>query len=180
MSEHSNEQHCKHARGRKHRLGRRARLTLAAVTLVSAGVILGAAATAQAERMGGWSAMGHHWGGAKSEQQVRERALDKAAWMLGRIDATAEQEAEINAIVNALVGELYGLRGAHREHRRQLIAELARPQLDREALEKIRIEELGLADSASKAVLNAVAEASQVLSIEQREELAGMIARHRR
>jgi Spy/CpxP family protein refolding chaperone len=173
MSEQSNAENCKRGQGRKHKLGRRARFTIAAITLVAAGAVLGAAATAQAERMG------HHWSGFNTEEQARERALDKAAWMLGRLDATAEQETQINAIVNSLVGELYGLRGAHREHRRQLIAELARPELDRDALEKIRVEELGLADAASKAVLNAVADASQVLSVEQREELAGMIARRR-
>jgi hypothetical protein len=179
MNEQSTEKKCGHADGRKHRLGRRARLTVAAVTLVSAGAVLGAGATAQAGRMGGWNAMGEHWGSAKTEEQVRERALDKAAWMLGRIDASPEQETRINGIVTALVENLYALRSAHQEHRRQLIAELARPQLNRDALEKIRADELTLADSASKAVLNAVADASEALSSEQREELAAMIGRHR-
>jgi protein CpxP len=173
MSEESTEKKCTRPGGRKHRLGRRARLTVAAVTLVAVGAVLGAGAAAQAARMG------HHWEGVKSEEQVRERALDKAAWVLGRIDASPEQEARINAIVDALVGDLYQLRGAHQEHRRQLIGELARPQLDREALEQIRAEELALADSASKAVLNAVVDATEVLSLEQREELAAMVGRHR-
>ena len=61
-----------------------------------------------------------------------------------------------------------------------MIAELARPQLNREALEKIRSDEMALADSASKAVLAAVTDASQVLSQEQREEIAAMIGRHKR
>lgn len=180
MTERSEEKTCTRGEGRKHGLGRRARLTLAAVTLVGVGAALGAAATAQAARMGGWSAMGHHWDGARTEEQVRERALDKAAWMLGRLDATEEQESRINGIVSALVGELYTLRGEHRENRRALIAELARPQLNREALEKIRSDEMALADSASKAVLAAVTDASGVLSREQREELAAMIGRHQR
>lgn len=180
MSEESTEKKCTRPESRKHRLGRRARLTVAAVTLVGVGAVLGAGATAQAARMGGWGAMGHHWGGAKSEEQVRERALDKTAWVLGRIDASPEQETRINAIVNALVGDLYQLRGPHQEHRRQLIGELARPRLDRDALEQIRTQEIALADSASKAVLNAVADATEALSLEQREELAAMIGRHRR
>jgi Spy/CpxP family protein refolding chaperone len=153
-------------------MGRRARLALAVLTLVGAGAMLGAGATAYASRMG------HHWGGAESEAQVRERALDKSAWVLGRIDATPEQEARINAIVSALVGDLYGLRDAHREHRRQLIAELARPQVDRAALEAIRGEEMSLADAASKALVKALAEATEVLTMEQREELAATITRH--
>lgn len=177
MSEKITEQTCKRAEGRKNRLGRRARLTVAVVTLVGAGAVLGAGAAAQAARMGGWNAMGHHWGGAKTEEQVRERALDRTAWVLGRIDASPEQETRIAAIVSSLVGDLYDLRGSHQEHRRQLIGELARPQVDREALEDIRTQEMALADSASKTILEAVADATEVLSMEQREELAAIIDR---
>ncbi len=178
MSEQNTDEKSSCPQNRKHRLGRKARITLVAVTLLTAGAVLGAGATAQAARMGGWHGMGHGWG-AKSEEQVRERALDKAAWMLGRIDASPEQETRINAIVSALVGELYTLRGEHRETRRQLIAELARPQVDREALEKVRTQGMTLADTASRTILDAVADASETLSVEQREELAAMIGRHK-
>jgi Spy/CpxP family protein refolding chaperone len=178
MSEQTTDKGAACPTNRKHRLGRKARITLAVVTLVGAGAVLGAAATAQAARMGGWHGMGHHWS-AKSEEQVRERALDKAAWVLGRIDASPEQESRINAIVSALVGDLYGLRGEHREQRRQLISELARPQVDRGALEKIRTAEMALADSASRALVNAVADATETLNVEQREELAALVGRHR-
>lgn len=174
MSEQTTDKDCRPCGGRKHGMGRRARRVLAVVVLVGAGAVLGAAATAHASRMG------HHWAGAKSEEQVRERALDKSAWLLGRIDASPQQEEQINAIVSTLVGDLYRLRDAHRAHRRQLIAELARPQVDRAALETIRAEEMRLADAASKALVNAVADATEVLNMEQREELAAMMARHQR
>lgn len=180
MTERSEEKSCRRGEGRKHGLGRRARLTLAALTLVGVGAALGAGATAQASRMGGWNAMGHSWGGAATEEQARERALDKAAWMLGRLDASDEQQSRIDDIVTTLVGELYALRGEHRENRRELIAELARPQVNREALEKLRADEMALADSASKSVLKAVTDATEVLNQEQREQLAAMIGRHRR
>lgn len=176
MSEQNTDEKAGCPPKRKHRLGRRARIAVVVVTLVGAGAVLGAGATAQAARMGGWHGMGHGWS-ARSEEQVRERALDKAAWMLGRIDASPEQETRINAIVSALVGELYELRGEHREHRRRLIAELARPQVDREALEKIRAQGMALADSASRTIVSAVADTSETLTIEQREELAAMIGR---
>jgi Spy/CpxP family protein refolding chaperone len=167
-------------RGDGKHMGRRVRFTIAALILVGVGAALGAAATAQASRMGGWHGMGHHWGHARTEEQARERALDGAAWVLGRIDASAEQQTRINDIVGALVGELYPLRGEHREQRRQLITELARPQVDARALEKIRADGVALVDSASKAMVSAVVDASEVLSVEQREELAMMIGRHRR
>jgi Spy/CpxP family protein refolding chaperone len=163
---------------RKHGMGRRTRLVVAAVTLVGVGALLGAGVTAQAAR-GGFHGMGHHWSHPKTEEQAKERALDKTAWMLGRVDASEEQQARINDIVTSLVGELYPLRGEHRETRRELITELSRPQVDREALEKIRAEGLLMADSASRVLVDAVVEVSEVLTVEQRQELASMIGRHR-
>ena len=65
----------------------------------------------------------------------------------------------------------------HREYRRQLITELARPQVDGEALEKIRADGMALANSASKTLVNAVVDVTEVLSVEQRQELAAMIGR---
>ena len=100
--------------------------------------------------------------------------------MLGRIDASPEQEIRINDIVTSLVGDLYPLRGEHRKYRRQLITELARPQVDAQALERIRADGMALANSASKTLVNAVVDVTEVLSVEQRQELAAMIARHRR
>ena len=163
---------------RKSRLARRLRFTIGALTLVAVGAVLGAGATAQAGRMGGWHSFGHHGMGAKTEEQVRERAADRTAWVLGRIDASPEQETRINDIVNSLVGDLYPLRAEHRGYRRQLVTELARPQVDRQALEGIRADGLALASSASKTLLNAMMDITTVLSIEQRQELAAMIGRH--
>ena len=164
---------------RKHRLGRRIRLTVGALTLVAVGAALGAGATAHAGRMGGWHGFGHHGKSAKTEEQVRERAADKAAWLLGRIDASPEQETRINDIVSSLVGDLYPLHGQHRGFRRQLITELARPQVDPQALERIRADEMALANSASKTLVNALVDVTEVLSVEQRQELTAMIGRHR-
>ncbi len=177
MSEEITDKNPRCRGNRKHRLGRRARLTVAAATLVGVGAVLGAAATAQAARTGGWHGMDGHRGHARTEEQVREHARDKTAWVLGRIDATSEQKTRIDAIVASLVGDLYPLRGDHREHRRQLITELARPQVDAQALEKIRADEMVLADSASKTLMSAVVDVTEVLTIEQREELAALIGR---
>lgn len=163
----------------KHRLGRRARLGVAVVTLVSAGALLGAGVTAHAARSG-WHGMGHHWGHAATEEEARERALDKTAWLLGRVDATAEQQTRVNGIVTSLVGELYPLRAQHREIRRELVTELARPQVDRAGLERVRAESLALADTATQSLVDAVVEVSEVLTVEQRQELAEMVGRHRR
>jgi Spy/CpxP family protein refolding chaperone len=160
--------------------GRGVRLTIAALALVGVGAALGAAATAQAARVGGWHGMGHRWGHAATEEQARERAMDGAAWVLGRLDASAEQQTRINEIVSALVGDLYPLRAQQREVRRQLITELARPQIDARALEGIRADGITMVDAASKSLADAVVDTADVLTTEQREELARLIGRHRR
>lgn len=59
---------------RRHRLGRRARLTVAAITLVGIGAVLGTAVSVHAARTGGWHAASHHWRSAKTEEQVRQIA----------------------------------------------------------------------------------------------------------
>lgn len=179
MSEQTVDKHSGCPKDGKH-WGRRVRLTIAALTLMGVGAALGAAATAHASRMGGWHGMGHGWGHVATEEQARERALDGAAWVLGRLDASAEQQARINDIVSSLVGDLYPLRDEHRERRRQLTTELARPEIDAERLEQIRADGIAMVDTASKTLVTAVVDASEVLTIEQREELARMVGRHRR
>ena len=178
-----NEEQTHHEPGRsghrKHRLGRRARLTVAALALVTAGALLGAGITAHAARSG-WHGMGHPWGHVATEEQARELALDKTAWLLGRIDATPEQRTQLNGIVASVVGDLYPLRAQHREIRRGLVIELARPRIDRAALERVRAESLALADTAMGSLVDAAVEVSDVLTVEQRRELAEMIDRHRR
>lgn len=180
MSEQSENKSRDCPDNRRHRLGRRARLGVAAVTLVGIGAVLGAAASVHAARTGGWPGVGHHWGSVESEEQARERALDGTAWFLGRLDASAQQQTRINAIVDALVGELYPLREEHQVRRRQLITELARPQVDREALEQIRADGIASIDSASRTLVNAVVDVTEILTDAQREELTAMIARRRR
>jgi Spy/CpxP family protein refolding chaperone len=158
--------------------GRRVRFTIAAVTLLALGAALGAGATAHASRMG-WGDMGSGWRHVNSEEEARERALDAAAWMLGRIDASPEQQARINEIVGSLVNDLYPLRAENHERRRQLITELARPKIDPEALERLRADGVSMVDSASRTLVGAVVDASEVLTMDQREQLARMIASHR-
>ena len=68
----------------------------------------------------------------------------------------------------------------HRAHRRALVSELARPQIDRSVLERIRSEEIALADQASQTLLDAIADASDVLTVEQRQTLVGFAMHHAR
>lgn len=155
-------------------LGRSARLGVAAAALVGLGALATVAVNVTAHE-----GRGHGHRGPVTIEGARERALDKAAWMLGSVDATPEQEQRVNEIVTRLVDDLYPLREEHRAHRRELIDALARPQVDAGELERIRSEELALADTASRELMLAVTELSRILEPEQRQALVGMVTRFR-
>ena len=122
---------------------------------------------------------GHGHRGSASIEDARERALDKAAWILGSVDATPEQEQRVNEIVTRMVDNLYPLRQEHRQHRRDLVDAVSRPQVDPAELERIRVAEVALADAASRELVLAITEVSQVLDPEQRQALVGRMMRFR-
>ena len=55
--------------------------------------------------------------------------------------------------------------------------ELAKPEIDREALERLRREEIALADQASKLAVGSIADLGEVLTPEQRAELVAFAHR---
>ena len=168
---------------------RRARGWIAALALLVLGAVGGALTTlaVDADAHGGWRhAMGgfrHHGlghGRAIDAAHVTERLQHASAWALGSVDATDEQRERIDAILAGTVDDIFPLRAEHKTHRRDLIAELARPQLDRAALERIRAAELALAEEATARLLDAVVAAAEVLDPEQRQGLVERFAgRHR-
>jgi len=71
----------------------------------------------------------------------------------------------------------------HHEHspnRQAFLTELARPAIDRPALERIRQEELKLAEEASGRLLKTVADMAEVLTPEQRARLGELAERFHR
>ena len=125
-------------RGRK----RRARTWIMALTLLGLGAAGGALTTvavdANAHGGGhhGFRMHGHRH--AANAAEAAERVQHVAAWALGSVDATDEQRERVDAILAGAVNDLFPMRAEHREHRRDLIAELARPRLDRDGLEQVR------------------------------------------
>ena len=162
---------------RKTGFGRKARLGIAAAGLIGIGTALGGLAVvsfdAGAHMFGG----GHH--GRHSVEHMTERARDKTAWVLGKLDATPEQEQQMDVLVTTLVDQLYPIREQHLEHRRAFVAELLRTRPDKGKLEGLRQQELMLADLASARVLDAVVQASEMLTPGQREELLEYASRFR-
>ena len=163
---------------------RRARGWIMAVMLLGLGAAGGALTTValDAGAHGGWGG-GHRMfrhGHATDPAQAIERVQHASAWALGSVDATDEQREQVDAILAGAVNDLFPLRAEHRAGRRDLIAELSRPEIDRSRLEQIRTEQLALADKATARLLDATVAVSEVLDPEQRQQLVAKLAKRRR
>ena len=117
---------------------------------------------------GRWAA---HWGHeGMSPEAAKEHLQVATKWALRDVDAS-------QAIAADAVDDLFRLRQRHLENREAFHAQLGGASVDRAALEEIRKSEMALADEASKRVVQALADVSEVLTPEQRQAL---IARHHR
>ena len=91
------------------------------------------------------------------------------------IDATTEQQDKLRAIVRDAVKDLLPVREkvlAARTTAREL---LTQQTIDRGAIEKLRADQIAIHDAASKRLVQAVADAAEALTPEQRRKLANML-----
>jgi len=122
---------------------------------------------------------GGRWGGhAMSPEAAKEHLQIASKWLLRDIDASAEQQDRVSAIVTGAVDDLFRLRERHQQNRDAFHQQLGGATIDRAALEEIRKSEMGVADEASKRLVQALADVSDVLTPEQRQALAERIHRH--
>jgi len=87
-------------------------------------------------------------------------------------DATPEQREKLTTIAKELARDMAPLREKLRTARTQGVQLLGAPTIDRAALEKLRVEQIALADASSKRMTQALADAGEVLNPEQRKKLA--------
>jgi len=98
-----------------------------------------------------------------------ERGLD---YMLEEIDATPEQATKLKAIFDSAHDEVMPMVADFRETRGQIADLLSSPTIDRAAAEKLRSERVAAVDEASRKVTAAVLDAAEVLTPQQRAQLA--------
>ena len=110
-------------------------------------------------------------------EDMREHAGDKVAWLAGFLEASVEQRQQIQTAVNDLVEQLYPLMQQHRDSHQALIAELTKPELNRQALEDLRKTELTHIDTASSRLVDGVVSVAEILTPEQRQQLASRLQR---
>ena len=87
--------------------------------------------------------------------------------------------ASCAAIVEATRKEMAPLREKHREARRAVMDLLAKPTVDRAAIEAIRAQEIQSADAMSRRFVQSLADVAEVLTPEQRAQLAEKMKQRR-
>jgi protein CpxP len=117
-------------------------------------------------------------GGWRRGEPLTEAHLDRMLQHLYiEIDATEEQKQRLAPILKDAARELAPLRERFRAARVQAIGVLTQERIDAAAIESLRIEQLRLADEASRRLTRAIAEAAEVLTAAQRKDLAAHFAR---
>lgn len=101
-------------------------------------------------------------------------------WALRGVNATDEQKQQARRITDRLIDDLAPSIEKHRGFREAMARELAKPEIDRGALERLRRDEIALADEASKRAVAAIADLGEVLTPEQRAELVAFVHRFHR
>jgi periplasmic protein CpxP/Spy len=115
---------------------------------------------------GGWG------GGPLTPAQIDDRIERMTKHAAIELDATADQQAKIATILKAAVAELRPLREKAQAARAQAVTLLTAANVDRTAIEKLRAEQVALAETASKRIAQALADVADVLNPEQRKKVA--------
>lgn len=100
---------------------------------------------------------------ARADRMIRHLAVE--------IDATTEQQDKLKAIVHGTVKDVLPVREkmlAARATAREL---LTQPTIDRAALEKLRADQIATHEAVSKELVQAVADAADALTPEQRRKI---------
>jgi periplasmic protein CpxP/Spy len=119
---------------------------------------------------------GGPFGGSLTPAQIDDRIDRMTKHMAIELDATADQQVKIANIAKAAAADLRALREKAQAARSQAVTLLTAPTIDRTAIERLRAEQIGLAETASKRIAQALTDVAEVLNPEQRRKVADWIA----
>jgi Spy/CpxP family protein refolding chaperone len=138
-----------------------------ALGALAAGVAVSPGARAEPPDSGdmGGPGPGHHFA------KRMERVLD-------RVNATPGQRAQIRAVWDGLRPQLRALHQQKAELRRQMISAMTAPKIDGAAVEKLRVQQIGLHDKTSALMTQGFVGSANVLTPEQRKLARDELERH--
>ena len=124
--------------------------------------------------MGGWGGWGghHRMHGDMDDGHAQEHVQRMVGMLAWKVDATAEQKQKLTAIAQSVVKEIEPFHRKFRDAHKKVHELLLQPTTDRAALEALRAEQIATADEVSKKMVQALADAADVLTPEQRAKLA--------
>jgi protein CpxP len=166
-----------------HRRGRRGKFLIALVAVALVAGITGNLLSKAFGQGNSWHHISWHrgggFGGPLSPAQVDDRIDRMSKHIAIELDARTDQQVKIANIAKAAVAELRPLHEKAHAARAQAVTLLTAPTIDRSAIERLRADQIGLAETASKRIAQALADAADVLSPEQRRKVADWMASRR-
>lgn len=118
----------------------------------------------------GWDKRRHRGDFSQMSDEEIEKKITRAVKHVSiEIEATPEQEAKITALATALAKDMKPLHGEFKAAGQEMQKLLLADTIDRQAMEKIRLERLAEADRVSKELVEALADVAEVLTVEQRQ-----------
>lgn len=130
---------------------------------------------------GGFALAAGDWHGWHDAHRL-EHVQAMLAHALDGVGATTAQEAKVHDIVASAATAMMGDKASHAAMRQQMIALLRAPTIDRDAVEKLRTQQVAAFDARSKTFTSAILDAAAELNPAQRSQLADraehMMAHH--
>jgi protein CpxP len=157
------------------------RFSSPAMRLAAAGLVLAVASTATlvafaAPHGGHGGHGGHHAMAMGGPTMMKGRMLNR---MLDDVKATDAQRAQIRQIVESARTQAQGQREQRRALREQGLRVFTQPNIDANAAEALRAQQMALHDQASKRHLQTMLDIARVLTPEQRAQIAQRIGERR-
>jgi len=112
-------------------------------------------------------------------ERVGKFADKRLQRMLDQVNADAAQKARAKEIVQASIVKGKPLAEKMRDNHRQIGKLMAAATLDKAAIEALRVEQMQLADETSKLVTQTMEQVAEILTPEQRVQMAEQMQRHR-
>jgi periplasmic protein CpxP/Spy len=141
-------------------------------SLAALGGLAALATSATAQTTPGAAPHGRGPGQPPSPEQMA-RAIDhRISGLIKAVDGTPEQKDRLVKLAQTAMADMQPLRAQHMAARKKGMELLAATSIDRNGLERLRQEQITLADSMSKRMVQHMADAAEVLTPAQRSKLA--------
>jgi periplasmic protein CpxP/Spy len=130
---------------------------------------------AQAQPSGFW---GRHGAERGSPEQMAQRMVHRIDRLIKTVNGTPEQREKLMQLAKTAAADMQPLREQHMAARQRGMALLAAPSIDRSAMERLRQDQLKLADAMSQRMLRHMADAAEVFTPAQRTVAAQTLREH--